>query len=111
MEREIILSQEEIHNICKDIANKLDTRFAADNVKTPIIIGVLKGSVNFMMDLTKYMKTDLYKKYGNKTLLKINLDDLEKMVRSSLISERQANFFWGVLLMEKTDIKSLSFSS
>ncbi|MCQ2817439.1 MAG: hypothetical protein MJ252_09260 [archaeon] len=54
----------------------------------------------------KYMKTDLYKKYGNKTLLKINLDDLEKMVRSSLISERQANFFWGVLLMEKTDIKN-----
>ncbi|MCQ2087504.1 MAG: hypoxanthine phosphoribosyltransferase [Bacilli bacterium] len=63
MEREIILSEQQIHDICKDIACKLDTRFEADGVKTPIVIGVLKGSVNFMMDLIREMKTEVMTDY------------------------------------------------
>ena len=63
MEREVILSSEQITAICKDIAGKLDDRFAAENIKAPIVIGVLKGSLNFMMDLIKEMKTEVMTDY------------------------------------------------
>lgn len=63
MEREIILSSEEIHSICKDIAGKLDARFSANGVTTPIFIGVLKGSLNFMMDLIREVKTEIMTDY------------------------------------------------
>lgn len=63
MEREIILSSEEIKVICKDIASKLDERFANNNVKAPIIVGVLKGSLNFMMDLIREIKTEIMTDY------------------------------------------------
>lgn len=63
MEREIVLNSDEIQAACKDIAAKLDDRFARDNVKSPIFIGVLKGSINFMMDLLKYVKTDCITDY------------------------------------------------
>ena len=63
MEHEIILSSEEIRDICKDIAGKLDARFAADCVEAPIFIGVLKGSLNFMMDLIREVKTEIKTDY------------------------------------------------
>ena len=34
-----------------------------DNIKAPIIIGVLKGSLNFMMDLIREMKTEIMTDY------------------------------------------------
>lgn len=63
MEREIILSSEEIQAACKDIAAKLDDRFSKSEVKAPIFIGVLKGSLNFMMDLLKNIKSDCMTDY------------------------------------------------
>lgn len=63
MEREVILSSDEIKGICKDIAAKLDARFESENVVAPIVIGVLKGSLNFMMDLIKEMKTEVMTDY------------------------------------------------
>ena len=53
--REIVLTREEIEDICFDIGSKLDTRFIKENVESPVFIGVLKGSLNFMMDLIKYI--------------------------------------------------------
>jgi len=56
MEKNVILSREEIHEICVRIAGELDERFAKSNVELPIFIGVLKGSLNFMMDLIREVK-------------------------------------------------------
>ena len=63
MEKEIVLAQEEIQSICKDIAGKLDERFDRDNVTLPVFVGVLKGSLNFMMDLLQNVKHDLLTDY------------------------------------------------
>lgn len=63
MEREIILSSEEIQSICKDIGSKLDKRFQDNNVVCPIFIGVLKGSLNFLMDLLKNVKAECMTDY------------------------------------------------
>ena len=46
---------------------------------------------------------NLYKLYGNKTVFRLDLEDLEKMVNASIISERQALFFWEVLLQDKVE--------
>lgn len=63
MEKEIVLTSEEIHAICEDIASKLDNRFERDNVVLPVFVGVLKGSLNFMMDLLRCVKADVLTDY------------------------------------------------
>lgn len=50
--RELVLSSEQIHGICKDIGAKLTARLK-DEEKLPVFIGVMKGGLNFMMDLIK----------------------------------------------------------
>lgn len=57
MKNEIVMTSEEIQATCKEIAAKLDDRFARDNVSVPIFVGVLKGAVNFFIDLLKNVKT------------------------------------------------------
>jgi len=63
MEQNIILSHNEIQEICKRIGSELDERFAKSNVSLPVFIGVLKGSLNFMMDLIKNVKTPIMTDY------------------------------------------------
>ena len=46
---------------------------------------------------------NLYKLYGNKTIFKLELEDLEQMVNQSILSESQALFLWDVLIKERTD--------
>jgi hypoxanthine phosphoribosyltransferase len=59
--KEVILNNQEIQDICKNLASKLMDKFK-DSKKIPIFIGVLKGAMPFFMDLIKYytlpMKTD-----------------------------------------------------
>lgn len=50
--KEILLTREQIHEICVDIAKKLSDRLK-DEEHVPVIIGVMKGGLNFMMDLVK----------------------------------------------------------
>lgn len=52
MARNIVLSEEQIQAICGDIATKL-VKDLENEAKTPVFIGVLKGALNFMMDLIK----------------------------------------------------------
>lgn len=59
--KEIVLSHEEIIEICKRIAKELEDKFKnSDSI--PVFIGVLKGATPFFMDLIKYytlpMKVD-----------------------------------------------------
>ena len=58
----IILSEEQIQEICKRIAGEI-TEALKDDKKIPVFVGVLKGSLNFMMDLMKYIKFPIYNDY------------------------------------------------
>lgn len=55
----IILSNEEIVSICKDLAAKLKEKFANSN-QCPIFVGVLKGALPFMMELIKHYDRPMY---------------------------------------------------
>ncbi|MCQ2787303.1 MAG: hypoxanthine phosphoribosyltransferase [Bacilli bacterium] len=57
--KNIILSSKDLDRICRKIAKDLDKELKNEK-NIPVVVGVMKGSLNFMMDLTKYMKTDLY---------------------------------------------------
>ncbi|MCQ2796318.1 MAG: hypoxanthine phosphoribosyltransferase [Bacilli bacterium] len=57
--KNIILSSKDLDKICRRIAKDLDKELKHEE-NIPVVVGVMKGSLNFMMDLTKYMKTDLY---------------------------------------------------
>ena len=50
--REIVLSEEEIQNICNDFGKKLSKELENEE-KTPLFLGVMKGALNFMFDLIK----------------------------------------------------------
>lgn len=54
--KEILLSEEDIHQICKDLGEEITRAY---NGKPLVCIGILKGSVMFMADLIKYIDTHL----------------------------------------------------
>ncbi len=60
--RNIILSEEQIKAICEDIGHKL-VQDLQQEVKTPVFIGVMKGSLNFMMDLIKCIDRPIHTDY------------------------------------------------
>lgn len=58
MSPEIILNKEEIDEVITEVANKLNN-FYKDSDRIPVLIGVLKGALPFMMDLIKKLTFDL----------------------------------------------------
>ena len=52
--RNIILKEEEISSICKLIGKQLSTRFRFSDYP-PVVVGVMKGALPFMMDLVMEM--------------------------------------------------------
>lgn len=56
--KEIILSTEDIQEICKEIASNLKDKFK-DSTSAPVFIGVLNGATPFFMDLLKYYDAPL----------------------------------------------------
>ena len=62
MEKKILLSQEQIIEICKRIAKEIKGALK-DETKIPVFVGVLKGSMNFMMDLLKYVDIPMFTDY------------------------------------------------
>ena len=57
-----VLSHDEIQEICKRVAKEIEAKVANDN-KIPLIVGVMKGSLNFMLDLLKYITIPVYTDY------------------------------------------------
>ena len=57
--KNIILSSKQLDGICRKIAKSLDQELKNEK-NIPVVVGVMKGSLNFMMDITKHMKSDLY---------------------------------------------------
>lgn len=59
MDKKIVLSQEEIQKICQRIALEIEEKVSKDN-KIPLLVGVMKGSLNFMYDLMNYITIPVY---------------------------------------------------
>ena len=58
MKKTILLTKEQIDETCQRIALEIKEALK-DEKKIPVFVGVLKGSVNFMMDLLKYVDIPL----------------------------------------------------
>ncbi len=57
--REIVLSEQDIQNICNDIGAKLSKELENEE-RTPLFLGVMKGALNFMFDLIKRIDRPIY---------------------------------------------------
>ena len=57
--KNIILTSKDLDKIACNIAKKLDQDLKNEK-NIPVVVGVMKGSLNFMMDITKHMKSDIY---------------------------------------------------
>ena len=58
----MLLNEEQIKEICKRIGEEINNKLK-DEEKIPVLIGVLKGSLNFMIELIKYIKVPFYTDY------------------------------------------------
>lgn len=54
--KEILFDATQIENCCKRLAKEIDNDYQG---KTPLLVGLLKGSVPFMADLIKNIETDI----------------------------------------------------
>lgn len=60
--RKIVFNETEIQGACERIANEL-TKELAEDEKIPLFLGVMKGALNFFMDLTKRFEMPIYLDY------------------------------------------------
>lgn len=60
--REIILSEDKLHEICKTIGGELTAKLKNDKA-LPVFVGVMKGGLNFMMDLIKQIDMPILTDY------------------------------------------------
>ena len=57
-----VLSHDEIIEICQRLGKEI-TEVIKSEKKIPVFVGILKGSVNFMMDLLKFVTLPIYTDY------------------------------------------------
>ena len=60
--KKIVLSEQQIDEICQRIAGEIDEKIANDD-KVPLLVGVMNGALNFMMELMKYIKHPIFTDY------------------------------------------------
>ena len=60
--KSIILNEQQIEEICKRIASEIDEKLKGEE-KIPVLVGVMKGAMNFMVTLMKYIKTPIFTDY------------------------------------------------
>ena len=60
--KEVLLSSEQIEEICKRVGEEINEALKNEE-RIPVLVGVMKGSLNFMMDLIKYIKVPFYTDY------------------------------------------------
>ena len=61
MER-LVMSETEIQDACKSLGDRITKDLWSDE-KVPLVLGVLKGAMNFCMDLTKHIHVPIYMDY------------------------------------------------
>lgn len=62
MEKNILLTENQIKEIVTRLGKEI-TKTIKNDDKLPVIVGVMKGSLNFMMDLLKEIKCEVYTDY------------------------------------------------
>ena len=62
MEKNIVLSAEQINEITTRLGHELSDMLRGAK-KVPLIVGVMKGSLNFMMDLLKHLDVHVFTDY------------------------------------------------
>lgn len=62
MEGRVLLNREEITEVCKRLGKEISDKYRNDE-KIPVLVGVLKGSLNFMMELMNYVNIPVYTDY------------------------------------------------
>ena len=60
--RKVVFNETEIQGACERIANEL-TKDLKKDTKIPLFLGVMKGALNFFMDLTKRIDMPIYLDY------------------------------------------------
>lgn len=60
--KNIILTKKEISLICKKLGKQIDDVIKNDS-KPPLLVGVLKGAVPFLVDLSKNIKSNIFVDY------------------------------------------------
>ncbi|MCQ2776196.1 MAG: hypoxanthine phosphoribosyltransferase [Bacilli bacterium] len=60
--KNIVLSQEQLQEMAQRLGKEI-TEALKDEKKIPVIVGVMKGSLNFMMDLLKNIDRQVYTDY------------------------------------------------
>ena len=60
--KRIILSEQEIEQICQRIAGEIDEKIKGEE-KVPLLVGVMNGAMNFMITLMKYIKHPIFTDY------------------------------------------------
>ena len=58
-DREIVLSEQDIQDICNDIGKRL-SKDLENEERTPLFLGVMKGALNFMFDLIKRIDRPIF---------------------------------------------------
>ena len=88
----VLVSEEELKTIISDLAAKIDTDYAGED-KNIVLVGVLKGSITFMADLMKALKTPAQidfmrvSSYGNSTVASGNVNIILDLNRPDLPNE------------------------
>lgn len=59
MSEQLVLSESQIIDICKRLGKEISETIKSED-KIPVIVGVLKGAMPFMMDLIKYIEVPVY---------------------------------------------------
>ena len=60
--KKVILKHDEIQTICQDIGQKITNELTHEE-RIPIVVGIMKGALNFMTDLVKYINTNIFLDY------------------------------------------------
>ena len=60
--RGMLLTEEQIHEICQRVGEEISEKLK-DEDKIPVLVGVMKGSLNFMIEMMKYIKIPFYTDY------------------------------------------------
>ena len=57
--RKILLSEENINETCKRVAREIEEKIKGED-RIPLLVGVMKGAMNFMMEVIKHITVPIY---------------------------------------------------
>ena len=87
----VLYNEEQLEEICKELAQKIDKEY--EDKENLVLVGILKGSITFMTDLMRHIKTPAQidfmrvSSYGDSTVSSGNVNILLDLNRKNLSKE------------------------